>query len=154
MVQPPEILLDQMTGRSDQEFELETDLSLEERLERFEAAELGLLTAQAAKSRGLVNTDLTGDTKDVEEAIAILNDSAKFRASQITAQEFHYAQDQGLVADDVMGLLRDRMAELQATRDKAATGADYAELYRDQNLSDGSANELEAEQDIDSADDD
>ena len=147
MDQQPEILVDQMTGRSEIDA-LEGDLSLEERLSRYEQAELGLLMTQAAQERGIANTDITGSTQDIEEAIKILEASADFRASQITESELKTALQEGLMRGDIGHSLRERRSVAQKS-----SSSDYADLYDQQLSIEKSENDLSSDKDIDIADD-
>lgn len=108
MAQPPEILVERRTGRSPEEFGIESGLSLEEKLARFEAAEYDLGFAEASLKRGHIRTDVHGDTKDIKEAILILKASAEYRASEISDKELEQARGAGLVSEAVADALKDR----------------------------------------------
>ena len=120
MAQPPETLVERRSGRSAEEFGIETDLSLEERISRFEAAEYDLGFAEASQQRGHNRADVFGSTEDIGEAIVILKASADYRASMISIEEIQQAEKEGLVSDGVAQALidRKRSAEIETRIDR------------------------------------
>lgn len=121
MAQPPETLVDRRTGRSADEFGVETDLSLKEKVDRFEAAEYDLGFAEAALEKGHNKVDIWGDPRMIEEAIVILKASAEYRASTITIEEIQQAQRDGLVSEGLAQAMIDRKssAEMGIRLDRA-----------------------------------
>ena len=83
----PEILVDRMTGRASDEG-LERDLSTKERVDRYLGAQIELDAALLARDAG----SNRHDHQDIEEAVSILDQSARHWAAQITDDELELAQ--------------------------------------------------------------
>lgn len=115
MAETPEILLDRRSGRSSSEFEIEQDLTLEERVSRFEAAELELGMAERAEMEGVNKAELMGRLEEIKEAVQILKASAEYYASRIQDSELQDAVDKGEVQDYVAQAIRDRRETIDQT---------------------------------------
>lgn len=115
MAETPEILLDRRSGRSSSEFEPELDLTLQERVSRFEAAEMELGMAERAELEGVNKTELNGTFEEVSEAIKVLKQSAEYHASRIQDAELQEAVEKGNVQDYIAQAVRDRRATIEGT---------------------------------------
>lgn len=147
MSEAPPILLDRMTGQSGDNEELEVGLSFDRRFNLYVGAENSLLMAEAAADQGYSETDADGERTNVEDAIRILEASARYRAAEITAQELIEAKAEGTYDDAELAMLEARHNEQKQAKD----GPDYLQLYRDQSTA--SERSKEADKDIDIAED-
>lgn len=101
-----DILVDRMTGRSNDEG-LETDLSAKEKVDRYLGAQIELDAALLAREAG----SNQHDRKDVDEAVAILDHSARHWAGQISGQELDAAHHNGEISSAEYQAVKDRKSD-------------------------------------------
>lgn len=102
----PEMLVDRMSGRSGEE-NLESDLSTKEKVDRFLGAQMEIDAASIARQAGANQHDL----QDIEEAISILDHSAKHWAAQISDEELDQANANGSISSAEFLAVKDRKAD-------------------------------------------
>ncbi|MCR9223220.1 MAG: hypothetical protein NXH70_04040 [Hyphomonas sp.] len=102
----PEILVDRMTGRSNDEG-LERDLSTKERVDRYLGAQIELDAALLARDAG----SNQHDRKDIEEAVSILDQSARHWAAQIADDELELAQQSGEITKSEFLAIKERKSD-------------------------------------------
>lgn len=122
MAQPSEPIVERRTGRLADEYGIETELSLEEKVSRFEAAEYDLGFAEAAFEKGHNRAEVFGDTKDIQDAIEVLKASAEFRAAELSEPEIKNAKNAGLLSNG----LAEALAERKLAGDAAKSRLDDA----------------------------
>lgn len=108
MAQAPEILLDRRSGRSNEEFDVEQDLTFKERVALFEQAEMSQGYAEAQLTRGYSKQDVYGETREIEEAIKIFQESAEFHADRIDEQEIVAALENEQIDPSIADAIRQR----------------------------------------------
>lgn len=128
MAQPSEPIVERRTGRSADEYGIETELSIEEKVSRFEAAEYDLGFAEAALEKGHNRAEVFGDTKDIQEAIAVLKASAEYRAAELSEPEIKNAKSAGLLSGGLAEALADRKRTSETTKTRLD---DAARRYED-----------------------
>ena len=102
----PEILVDRMTGRSS-DGALERDLSIKEKVERYLGSQIELDAALLAREAGANQHD----RQDIEEAVSVLDDSARHWAAQIADDELELAQQSGEISESEYQATKERKAE-------------------------------------------
>lgn len=102
----PEILVDRMTGRSSDEG-LERDLSTKERVDRYLGAQIELDAALLARDAG----SNQHDHQDIDEAVSILDQSARHWAAQITEDELALAHQSGEITESEFLATQERKAD-------------------------------------------
>lgn len=102
----PEILVDRMTGRSSEE-SLEGDLSTKERVDRYLGAQIELDAALLARDAG----SNQHDRMDIEEAIVILDESARHWAAQIEDKELEMAYRSGEINESEYSATKERKVD-------------------------------------------
>lgn len=113
MAQAPEILLDRRSGRSTEEFSVEQDLSLDERVALFEEAEMSHGYAETQLSRGYAKEEVYGETREIEEAIKIFSASAEYHATRIDEKEIVAALENKQIDPAVADAIRGRHKSIQ-----------------------------------------
>lgn len=101
----PEILVDRMTGRSGEEG-LERDLSTKERVDRYLGAQIELDAALLARDAG----SNQHDHQDIDEAVSILDQSARHWAAQISDDELELAKQTGEISEGEFLATKERKA--------------------------------------------
>lgn len=101
-----DILVDRMTGRSNDEG-LETDLSAKEKVDRYLGAQIELDAALLARDAG----SNQHDRNDVEEAVAILDHSARHWAGQISEEELDASHHAGEISSAEYQAVKDRKSD-------------------------------------------
>lgn len=101
-------IVDRFTGREADEFSVDDNLSIKERVSRFEGAEIELLRAEAYLERGAVHVDAYGDMRDVESAIKILRLSAEHHANGFSKAELEKAAEEKTVDVAVLQMIAER----------------------------------------------
>jgi len=101
-------IVDRYSGREEDEFSVDDNLSIKERLSRFEGAEVELLRAEAFLERGAVHVDAYGDIRDVESAIKILRLSAEHHANGFTKEELAKAAEDKSIDVNMLQMIADR----------------------------------------------
>jgi len=101
-----DILVDRMTGRSSDEG-LETDLSAKEKVDRYLGAQMELDAALLAREAGANQHDRA----DVDEAVAILDHSARHWAGQISEEELDAANHAGEISSAEYQAVKDRKSD-------------------------------------------
>ncbi len=136
---PEAEIVDRYSGRESDEFSVDDKLSLQERVWRFEGAEIELLRAEAYLDRGADKAEVYGDIHDVKDAIAMLKRSAEHHAKGFTRDELSQAAEAKSVRLDVLQAIADRrtvdekprMSEALADRLRAADNSRTREPERD-----------------------
>lgn len=113
MAQVPEILLDRRSGRSPEEFGVEQDLTLEERVALFEQAEMSQGYAETQLSRGYAKEEVHGETREIEEAIKIFSESAEYHATRIDEKEIAAALENKQIDPAIADAIRGRHKSIQ-----------------------------------------
>jgi len=101
-------IVDRFTGREADEFSINDNLSVQERVSRFEGAEVELLRAEAYLERGADQVDAYGDIRDVKDAIAVLRDSAEFHANGFSKEELEKAAEEKTVDVAILQAISER----------------------------------------------
>ena len=101
-----DILVDRMTGRSSDEG-LETDLSAKEKVDRYLGAQMELDAALLAREAGANQHDRA----DIDEAVAILDHSARHWAGQISEEELDSANHAGEISGAEYQAVKDRKSD-------------------------------------------
>lgn len=102
----PEILVDRMTGRSSEEG-LERDLSTKEKVDRYLGAQIELDAALLARDAG----SNQHDHQDIDEAVSILDHSARHWAAQISDDELELAQQSGEITEGEFLATKERKSD-------------------------------------------
>jgi hypothetical protein len=101
-------VMDRYSGREADEFSVDNNLTFEDRLSRFEGAEIELMRAEAYMERGADKAEAYGDIKDVREAIDILRGSAEYHANGFSKEELSKAAEEKTVDVAVLQAIADR----------------------------------------------
>lgn len=108
--------IDRMSGRSDDEFALEADLSVAERVARFAEARDEL----ARIVRILASQDeppaRAGARDDVRRAKSVLENSLAFHASRLTEPELEQTLAAGEVEPELAQAIREQLQRLKPSR--------------------------------------
>ncbi|MBO6687581.1 MAG: hypothetical protein JJ931_05320 [Henriciella sp.] len=128
MAQPSEPIVERRTGRLADDYGIETELSIEEKISRFEAAEYDLGFAEAALEKGHNRAEVFGDTKDIQDAIEVLKASAEYRAAELSEPEIKNAKSAGLLSNGLAEALADRKRATEAANTRLD---DAAQRYTD-----------------------
>lgn len=116
MNRPPPYLADRMSGRSQSDFEPESDLSVAERADKFlRAREEASRLSGLMRGRGGENTRL-GNSEELRKAQAILQATARHHAKSIRLDELERAQERGELKRETADLIREVHAK--DTRDR------------------------------------
>ena len=104
--QPP-YLVDRMSGRSDSEFEPESDLSVAERADKFmrareEAGRLSVLIKKSDRANAR-----NGSADELRKAQTILQASARHHAKSIRIDELEQAHEKGELSRETADLIRE-----------------------------------------------
>ena len=131
MENQPDILFDQMTGRSESEG-MESDLSIRERVHRFLGAQMELDRAQIAQSRGANMREL----EDIEQAVSVLDDSSRYWAASVSQEELDLALQANAINADEYEAIKDRKsADLKDEVDQIAKDFDLDLDFDDRMIS-------------------
>lgn len=128
MAQSSEPIVERRTGRLADDYGIETELSIEEKISRFEAAEYDLGFAEAALEKGHNRAEVFGDTKDIQDAIEVLKASAEYRAAELSEPEIKNAKSAGLLSNGLAEALADRKRATEAANTRLD---DAAQRYTD-----------------------
>ena len=102
-------IADRYTGREADEFSVDSDLTLEEKLQRFEESEIALMQAEAHLKDGANKAEIYGEVQDVRDAIVVLlSDSARYHADAFTKDELRQAANDRLIDPSVLEAIADR----------------------------------------------
>lgn len=111
-------LADRYTGREADEFSVDSDLSLEEKLQRFEEAEATFMEADRYLEAGANKVPIYGSFEDAAEAKTMLDESADHFAAQFTEAELEQVKAEGSVPDYVVAQIESRRAGLEQSRSR------------------------------------
>lgn len=110
-------IVDRFTGREDDEFSVDDNLSIKERVSRFEGAEVELLRAESYLERGAIHVEAYGDMRDVESAIKMLRLSAEHHANGFSSAELEQAAEEKTVDVAVLQAIAERRTVDNKPRD-------------------------------------
>lgn len=113
-------IVDRFTGREAGENSVDIKLSLKERLDRFEEAEVELTRAEAYLQSGVNKADLYGELRDVQDAVTLLKTSAKHHADGFTPEQLKQAAEERLTDPGLLQAIADRRG---ATERNSASGS-------------------------------
>ncbi|MEL6569101.1 MAG: hypothetical protein AAFQ22_11830 [Pseudomonadota bacterium] len=101
-------IVDRYSGREADEFSVDDKLSLEDRVWRFEGAEIELMRAEAHLERGADKTDIYGEFHEIKDAIALLKRSAEHHANGFTREELAQAVEDKSIRVEILHAIADR----------------------------------------------
>ncbi len=108
--------IDRMSGRSEEEFALEADLSVAERVMRFAEARDELARIEQILSSSDEPPARAGARDDVRRAKTILQNSVAFHASRLTEPELEQTLAAGEVEPELVQAIRDELRRLKPVR--------------------------------------
>ncbi|MEO1661076.1 MAG: hypothetical protein AAFR51_08820 [Pseudomonadota bacterium] len=101
-------IADRYTGRETDEFGVDSELTLEEKIQRFEESEIALMQAEAHLKDGANKAEIYGELQDVRDAVVLLSDSARYHADAFTKDELRQAANDRLIDPSVLEAIADR----------------------------------------------
>ena len=101
-------IVDRYSGREADEFSVDDKLSLQERVWRFEGAEIELMRAERLLSKGARDADVEGEIHDVKDAIKLLTRSAEYHANGFTREELAQAAEDKSIRVEILHAIADR----------------------------------------------
>ena len=108
-------LVDRYTGREQDEFSTDDNLSLKERIDRFEEVEYALGKAETYLQAGATKTEIYGDLKDVQDSVILLKASAMHHANGFTPEQLREAAEDPRFDTGILQAIADRRAATDRT---------------------------------------
>ncbi len=105
---PEKGIVDRSTGREADEFSVDETMSLKEKLDRYEAAEVELTRADAYLQSGVNKAELYGALRDVQDAIELLTETATYHADSFTPEQLKQAAEERLAIPGLLQAIADR----------------------------------------------